>query len=45
MTDKIRKNRKEFTPAKRLEYDKLMVGDKYTNTQAMDLAGDGPKAL
>ena len=31
MTDKIRKNRKEFTPDQRLEYAKLMVEDKYTN--------------
>jgi hypothetical protein len=26
MTDKIRKNRTEFTPDQRLEYAKLMVG-------------------
>ena len=35
MTDKIRKIRKEFTPDQRLEYAKLMVGDKYTNQQVM----------
>jgi transposase len=39
MTDKIRKNRTEFTPDQRLEYAKLMVGDKYTNQQVMDLSG------
>ena len=41
MTDKIRKIRKEFTPDQRLEYAKLMVGDKYTNQQVMDLSGAG----
>jgi transposase-like protein len=41
MTDKIRKNRKVFTPDQRLEYAKLMVEDKYTNQQVMDLSGAG----
>ena len=41
MTDKIRKIRKEFTPDQRLEYAKLMVEEKYTNQQVMDLSGAG----
>jgi transposase len=45
MTDKVRKNRKEFTPDQRLEYAKLMVGDKYTNQQVMDLSGAGATAV
>jgi transposase len=45
MTDKIRKTRKEFTPDQRLEYAKLMVEDKYTNQQVMDLSGAGPTAV
>jgi transposase len=45
MTDKIRKNRKEFTPDQRLEYAKLMVGDKYTNQQVMDLSDAGATAV
>jgi transposase len=45
MTDKVRKNRKEFTPDQRLEHAKLMVGDKYTNQQDMDLSGAGATAV
>jgi transposase len=45
MTDKIRKTRKEFTPDQRLEYAKLMVEDKYTNQQVMDLSGAGATAV
>ena len=45
MTDKIRKTRKELTPDQRLEYAKLMVGDKYTNQQVMDLSGAGATAV
>jgi transposase len=45
MTDKIRKNRKEFTPHQRLEYAKLMVGDRYTNQHVMDLSGAGATAV
>jgi len=45
MTDKIRKTRKEFTPDQRLEYAKLMVGDKYINQQVRDLSGADAKAV
>jgi transposase len=45
MTDKIRKTRKEFTPDQRLEFAKLMVEDKYTNQQVMDLSGAGATAV
>ena len=45
MTDKIRKIRKEFTPDQRLEYAKLMVEEKYTNQQVMDLSGAGATAV
>jgi hypothetical protein len=45
MTKKIRKTRKEFTSDQRLEYAKLMVGDKYTNQQVMDLSGADATAV
>ena len=45
MTDKIRKTRKDFTPDQRLEYAKLMVEEKYTNQQVMDLSGAGSTAV
>ena len=45
MTNKIRKNRQEFSPDQRLEYAKLMEGDQYTNLQVMDLSGAGATAV
>ena len=45
MTEKIRKARKDFTPDQRLEYAKLMVEEKYSNRQVMDLSGAGSTAV
>jgi len=45
MTDKIRKTRKDFTPDQRLEYAKLMVEERYSNQQVIDLSGAGSTAV
>jgi transposase len=45
MTSQVRKTRQSFTPARKLEYAKLMVEEKYTNQQVMDLSGAGSTAV
>ncbi|MFT5225822.1 MAG: transposase [Gammaproteobacteria bacterium] len=40
MTNKIRKPRENFTPDQRLEYAKLMVEERYSNQQVMDISGE-----
>jgi hypothetical protein len=45
MTSKIRKPRRNCTPAQKLEYAKSMVEDNYINQQVMDLSGAGSTAV
>ena len=45
MTNTIRKIRKSFTPAQKLEYAKLMVEERYSNQQVIELSGAGPTAV
>jgi len=45
MTNAIRKSRKNFTPAQKLEYAKLMVEEDYSNQQVIELSGAGPTAV
>ena len=41
MTDKIRKERANFTPDQKLEYAKLMTEEGYTSQQIMEISGAG----
>jgi transposase len=45
MTTKTRKSRENFTPDQRLEYAKLMVEERYSNQQVMDISGAGKTAV
>lgn len=45
MTSRTRKIRKNFTPAQKLEYAKLMVEEHYSNQQVIELSGAGPTAV
>lgn len=45
MTSTTRKIRKNFTPAQKLEYAKLMVIEHYSNQQVIELSGAGPTAV
>ena len=45
MTDKVRKERKNFTPDQKLEYSKLMTEENYTTKQIMDISGAGSTAV
>jgi len=45
MTSTTRKNRKNFTPAQKLEYAKSMVEEHYSNQHVMELSGAGPTAV
>jgi transposase len=45
MTNKIRKPRENFTPDQRLEDAKLMVEERYSNQQVMDISGAGKTAV
>lgn len=45
MTSTTRKIRKNFTPAQKLEYAKLMVVEDYSNQQVIELSGAGATAV
>ena len=45
MTDSIRKNRIKFTSAQKLEYAKLMIDEKYSNNQIIELSGASSSAV
>lgn len=45
MTDKIRKERTNFTPDQKLEYAKLMTEEGYTSKQIMEISGAGSTAV
>ena len=45
MTDKIRKERANFTPDQKLEYAKLMTEEGYTSKQIMEISGAGQTAV
>lgn len=45
MTSKIRKSRQTFTPAQKLEYAKLLVEERYSNQQVIEISGAGATAV
>ncbi|MCK5820145.1 MAG: hypothetical protein KAH18_13115 [Psychromonas sp.] len=45
MTNKIRKERANFTPDQKLEYAKLMTAEDYTSKQIMEISGAGQTAV
>jgi transposase len=45
MTSIIRKTRQTFTPAQKLEYANLMVQERYSNQQIIEISGAGATAV
>ena len=45
MTDKIRKERANFTTDQKLQYAKLMTEEGYTSKQIMEISGAGQTAV